>query len=209
MTKLDKIVDEKMVAFTEQITKADMQIQETVEEACEELQRATEALNKAVTSTPAKLAATPGCSMETQMENTCTYAAAVHNQLPIGHQTTLACHAIRNKQLLIDQSAGGAKTLQEWGEDGIIERVNEALKFVTAENKPEGMSFISARLLRNGGTILEVDNASLITWLRNNDHQQNFQQCFDGGHTQVKDREYSVLMEFIPTKHQVGSEIER
>ena len=80
---------------------------------------------------------------------------------------------------------------------------------MVADDKPDGASFISARLLRNGGAILETDDTNLIAWLCNDDHRQNFQQCFDGGHTQVKDREYSVLMEFVPTKHQVDSEIER
>ena len=78
-----------------------------------------------------------------------------------------------------------------------------------ADDKPEGASFISARILRNGGAILETNDTNLITWLRNEDHRQDFQQCFDGGHTQVKDHEYSVLMEFVPTKHQVDNEIER
>jgi len=208
-TKLDRIVDEKMTALTEQLSKADQQIQVTTEEACEELQRATELLNKAAASRPAAQPASLGNLAETQTMNTRTYAAAVHNQLPIGHQTTLACHAVREKQLLIDQCAGSTKTLREWGEDGTVMRANEALKFVGAEDKPDGASFISARLLKNGGAILEVDNADLITWLRVDEHRQNFQQCFDGGHIQVKDREYSVLMQYVPTRHQVDNESEK
>jgi len=108
-TKLDRIVDEKMTALTEQLSKADQQIQVTTEEACEELQRATELLNKAAASRPAAQPASLGNLAETQTMNTRTYAAAVHNQLPIGHQTTLARHAIREKQLLIDQCAGVQK----------------------------------------------------------------------------------------------------
>jgi len=204
--KLDKIVDKKMTALTELLTKADQQIQDTVEEACDELQHATTLINKATASVPG---APSGNPPEAQEVNVCTYAAAIHSQLPIGHQTTLARHAMRERQLLIEQNGEGAKPLQEWGEAGLVERANEALKFVVAEDKPEGTSFTSTRLLKNGGAILEADNADLITWLHNEDHRLNFQQCFDGGYSQVKDQECAVIAEYVPITHQVDNQIER
>jgi len=88
--KLDKVVDEKMGEFTKKLTDFEQQIQDTTDGACDELQCATELLNKAAVNRPVTQTAPAGNLAEAQAMNTRTYAAAVHSQLPIGHQTTLA-----------------------------------------------------------------------------------------------------------------------
>ena len=136
-TKLDNIVDKKLTVFTKQLNEAKQQMQDTMEEVCSELQLTTELLNKAVTNSPA-LSTGPAMNLPGgQGMDAHTYATAVHSQLPLGHQMTLAHQAVQDKQLLIDQCDGDVKTLWEWGEAGVIKRANDALKFVVAEDKPE------------------------------------------------------------------------
>jgi uncharacterized phage infection (PIP) family protein YhgE len=89
-TKLDKVIDSKMAAFTDQLQKAEQRIQDMTDAARDELQQAAELLNQASENiqAPAALPLSPPEGGATNGPR--TYAAVLHNQLPLGHQTTLA-----------------------------------------------------------------------------------------------------------------------
>jgi hypothetical protein len=145
-TKLDKVIDQKMAIFTDQLQKAEQRIADTTEAARDELQRADELLNQAADNTqmPANTTTAPLGIPEVPGVGPRTYAAALQNQLPLGHQSTLARNAVCAKQILIDQQAGAEKTRQELGEEKVVKRANDAVEFITDEDWPTGTSFISA-----------------------------------------------------------------
>lgn len=61
--------------------------------------------------------------------------------------------------------------------------------------------FITAQALKNGGVILEVDNALVITYLKWHTVKGAFKREL-GGNAKVKERIHNILVEFIPAHMQ-------
>ncbi|KJA25256.1 hypothetical protein HYPSUDRAFT_199798 [Hypholoma sublateritium FD-334 SS-4] len=90
----------------------------------------------------------------------------------------------------------------------VLTKVNEAWKaipdVVVAEDdeydsydKPEGIKFVTARLLSNGGVILEINTFYGTHFLKHPAVRRHFQKTL-GKDVSIKDRQYSILVEFLP-----------
>ncbi|KJA19538.1 hypothetical protein HYPSUDRAFT_204575 [Hypholoma sublateritium FD-334 SS-4] len=112
----------------------------------------------------------------------------------------------RSKQILIDGLAnilGRNATPEE-----VLAKVNEAWTAIPeviideeceydSYEKPEAVKFITARLLTNGGVILEINSIYGAIHLRNPAVRKEFQKTL-GKDVSIKDRQYTILVEFLP-----------
>ncbi|KJA13078.1 hypothetical protein HYPSUDRAFT_209846 [Hypholoma sublateritium FD-334 SS-4] len=120
-------------------------------------------------------------------------------------QTSKTESDIRREQ---DINAREAKRGRNATPEEVLTKVNEAWKaipdVVVAEDdeydsydKPEGIKFVTARLLSNGGVILEINTFYGTHFLKHPAVRRHFQKTL-GKDVSIKDRQYSILVEFLP-----------
>lgn len=137
--------------------------------------------------------------------------SSVISKLPLSHAATLKHVEDQARQLLIDTLPGRAPTnfnLAQLSEDILVQKGNSALEMMT-EYLEEIGHFIGARILPNGGLILEADNEALVQWiLETTVRSELFEQKFDGDWVTVRDRTYTVVLDFVPVAHEAGDKLE-
>lgn len=121
----------------------------------------------------------------------------------------------RMKQILID----GIKNLEGVTEGELVEKANKAWKEIekVVEEEEEGRSaaeregrFVAAKKLRNGGIIMETNREGIARGLNTPRIRKAFEEAYGGG-AEVKERLYSLIIEFIPTsyKHALSESAQR
>ncbi|KAI1793214.1 hypothetical protein LXA43DRAFT_886116, partial [Ganoderma leucocontextum] len=68
---------------------------------------------------------------------------------------------------------------------------------------PEGAKFTAAKVLRNGGTVLELESAEAAEWVRENAEGM---EKWLGGEAKMKARTMRVVAEFVPVTFNPGDE---
>ncbi|OSX55843.1 hypothetical protein POSPLADRAFT_1084323, partial [Postia placenta MAD-698-R-SB12] len=71
-----------------------------------------------------------------------------------------------------------------------------------------GVTFRSARRLKNGGVIFEMNSIEAATWLREPDVMPRFLSFYDGGNSVAKSNKYPIIIEFVSTDFDPTSEHE-
>lgn len=124
-----------------------------------------------------------------------TYAEAVRR----AEQEDMVQRA-RNKarQLLVDFPEGSS-AVKDLSERELIAKAAMAkeLMGVAGLDAPK-VEFISARKLKNGGVLYELNDAEAVSWLAQADVKTLFLEKI-GADAKVKDRTYAVFAEFVPT----------
>ncbi|KAI1783357.1 hypothetical protein LXA43DRAFT_903756, partial [Ganoderma leucocontextum] len=77
---------------------------------------------------------------------------------------------LRQRQVLVDGLTLEDETGGRLSEEAVVARANEALTSLTLQGAiaPEGAKFTAAKVLRNGGTVLELESAEAAEWVREN-----------------------------------------
>lgn len=193
-----------------EIAEADRQRQEidkTREEVLEKLKEAAQPPQGPTQTSEEKksYADTLTAIIESTKRNTAAATGKTESDIR-REQDINAREAKRGKQILIDGLAnilGRNATPEE-----VLTKVNEAWKaipdVVVAEDdeydsydKPEGIKFVTARLLSNGGVILEINTFYGTHFLKHPAVRRHFQKTL-GKDVSIKDRQYSILVEFLP-----------
>ena len=117
------------------------------------------------------------------------------------HQATMAKGTLQRRQILLDGIEGVKTAANSLTERELVEKANLVLEGmgIMASDKPMGMKFVTAKKLRNGGVVLEMDSEAAANWLRRKDVRSRFAESF-GGSAQIKDRTFQVVVQYVPTE---------
>jgi len=63
--------------------------------------------------------------------------------------------------------------------------------------KPPGTKFVAARILKNGGVLLEMESEDGAQWLKQAEVTKAFENCFPGV-VKIKGNNYQVVVQFLP-----------
>ncbi|KAG1828668.1 hypothetical protein EV424DRAFT_1536412 [Suillus variegatus] len=130
-----------------------------------------------------------------------SYAKALQARLPKPDSSTLARSEAQTRQILIDRKSMDVTSgLKDLTEAELVRKANQALEGMKATGKevPQDALFTSARKLRHGGVIFEVDSTDTKAWLSCQSTSQDFSENF-GGETMIKNRTFQIIAEYVPT----------
>ncbi|KAG0691533.1 hypothetical protein DFH29DRAFT_1010836 [Suillus ampliporus] len=130
-----------------------------------------------------------------------SYAKTLQARLPKPDSSIMACSEAQARQILVDcKSMSETSGLKDLTEAELVRKANTALEGMKAKGKdvPQDASFTSARKLRHGGVIFEVDSIDIKAWLSCQSTSQAFSENF-GSDTMIKDRTFQVIAEYVPT----------
>jgi hypothetical protein len=119
------------------------------------------------------------------------------------HHDYMAKESIRRRRVLVDgmdgiQSSTGGLTPKE-----IVEKANIALAAAAVSTEGYGEelaeipSAVAAKILENGGVVIEMDTEEAADWVRSEDVRREFEANF-GGSAKVKDQLHLVVVNFLP-----------
>ena len=113
------------------------------------------------------------------------------------HKDMLQRVSNKTRQMLIDNVEGN-NAWRGLTERELVEKAKIArdLMGIQGLDSPK-VEFLSARALKNGGILYELNSAGAAEWLAKLDVRKAFIDKFGTG-AKVKDRTYSVFLEFIP-----------
>lgn len=200
--QLEKYFDDKIVQEREKdqrtaqdLRSAAVSLTNTVEEKCGELQAAASQLSEAAEEIAEqrqqRTRATPMLGQ--------SYADAIKKFVPAappGHTTVLAKSAIASRQILIDKAPGSdTNSMLKLTERELVEKANIAHDRIMAFEKPDGLNFVGANRLRNGGVVFLLNTERAADWIK-----ENTRDFLDGlgGEFIFKNRTYNIIAEFIP-----------
>lgn len=120
-----------------------------------------------------------------------------------------AANSIRRRQILIDGVEGMENTTAGLKPKEIVAKANIAIEKMRKEEEaagdeheflyPEEVKCISAKILRNGGVILEMATEETAEWIRSEKGRKEFEAGF-GASAAVKERTYCVVVGFVPVE---------
>ena len=114
---------------------------------------------------------------------------------------------LKNRQILIDSKPGVKSATEGLKVKEVVKKANMAWDAMsdTAEDKdgdedtkPEGIKFIGAKILKNGGVVLEMSDEEGAEWLKVKKVKESFERRF-GGSAEIKEHVYAMRIEFILT----------
>ena len=146
-------------------------------------------------------------SHTTLTHNANSYAAIAQGNLPTTHHFNIARQRAQRRRILMDSNSDAHYNIKDLSEAQIVAKANLALEQMADSTQPAG-KFTGARILRNGGVIIEANEETLIEWVQDADTRTSFQNAFDGGQAQIKDKLYAAILEFVPTAHKTGNTTE-
>lgn len=185
----DKIILPDLETHTEGLRNAATVITRTIDVACEDLQRHAAEFRTAAESAPL---------METTDQPVNSYANAVRQQPPSrpAPTSTLVRNANQQRQILIDKAPEAATNgLLALTEKELVAKANLALEAFGTLDPPEGIAFVSATKLRNGGVVLQMNTEENASWVR--DRMKDF-LSYMGGEYAFKVRTMTTVAEFVP-----------
>lgn len=109
---------------------------------------------------------------------------------------------IKKRQVLIEFDRTQDRELENMDETVLARKAKDAISTAWAISpgpKPEIPKIKAAVLLRNGGLLLELDNAEAAEWLHKDDNRKNVLNNIGSG-ANIKDRTYQVIVSFIPVE---------
>lgn len=196
-------VEKRLEERTATLLVATEQAQDMLNQATKALENASEKL--AYPDFPSLSHNDTHTSHTTHTPNANSYAAIVHNNLPPTHHSNITRQRAQRRRILIDSNVDAPLNIKDLTEAQIVAKANLALEQMADLSQPAG-KFTGARILRNGGVIIEVNEESLIEWVQDIEVREAFQNAFDGGQARIKDKLFPVILEFVPTTHKTGNQ---
>ncbi|KNZ71540.1 hypothetical protein J132_08632 [Termitomyces sp. J132] len=114
------------------------------------------------------------------------------------HEDIVLRTKAKMKQVIINNGKGG-EGWKELSEKELVEKAKIAreLMGIQGMDGPK-VEFMSARKLKNGGVLYELNSTEVAEWLSKRDVCKAFLKKY-GAEAVVKDRVYNVFVEFVPT----------
>ncbi|KAG2110709.1 hypothetical protein DEU56DRAFT_749773, partial [Suillus clintonianus] len=175
------------------------EVRDSIDSAMARLEKAVEKTVEATHETNIETHATNPDS--TNMNQARTYSNALQSRLPKPDSSTLARSEAQARQILVDRkSLSETSGLKDLSEAELVRKANKALEDMKADKKdvPQDAAFTSARKLRHGGVIFEVDCTNTKAWLSCQSNSKSFSEHF-GSSTMIKDKTFQVIAEYVPT----------
>jgi len=174
----------------------------TGEESRIDIDKATERLTERIEAIPDTVAPT----VRTQYQAP-SYASITAAQSP--NSAKISRDRLQARQILLDKAPGlESHGIASLTEAEAVAKGNEAIRLTFGENEVAAreVKVVGAKILRNGGVVLEMNSeeAVRVTRERRSDLEKNL-----GGTSVLKNREWATLAEYVPVKHDVTSAPER
>jgi len=118
---------------------------------------------------------------------------------PAIHDRVMARNTEKSRQVLFTKAKGMASQgLDTHDAQTIIAKANLALApMKNNDGCPLGIQFMSAKTLAKGDIVFDLDSPESAEWLRQDDVRLGFMQGF-GAMSEIKDREFSCVVENVP-----------
>ena len=119
------------------------------------------------------------------------------------HQDYMAREELRRRKILIDGIEGVWSAAGGLSPKELVEKANIALAAARTEtdgNEVEPFKdpvAVAAKVLENGGVVLELESEEDADWVRSEGVRQAFEGNF-GGSAKVKDQLFQVVASFLP-----------
>jgi gas vesicle protein len=199
---------ETMRDAVEHVTGAAKEITGKMDEFKEGFQESTEQIAQAaqdltdITAENVNVATTPHHTHQAT-----TYASITQQQIPPTHASVITRGEITDKQILIQKDPKATdNVLESLTEKDLVAKANTALDLmgIEAADKPPETTFVGARKLCNGNILYQLNNRDAAIWLKQTDVQNAFIANY-GGTSNIRNKLYYVLAEFVPTTFDAGS----
>ena len=172
-------------------------IAESLTTITEELQKTTDNAKQALTQIQDSPQNAPIAN-----SNIMSYATALKGNIPILHQSILACARAKSCQILIDNDpTANSNPLMELNKHELVMKANIALDKIKDYSCPSIGKFIGAKKLTNGGVVLDLNEVQTAKWVQEN--KGRFIENF-GATVIIKDRAIAVIVEYVPTTYSPG-----
>ncbi|KAF9803141.1 hypothetical protein IEO21_09754 [Rhodonia placenta] len=139
-----------------------------------------------------------------------TYTAAARRNVPAVHTRVVAQGDARCCQVLIDRDPKAAGDgIHNLSERELVVKASIALDNMGedgADAPDGGIVFRSARRLKNGGVIFEINTVAAADWLRKPDVMHHFISFYDGGNSVAKGYRYPIIVKFVSTNFDLTSQ---
>jgi hypothetical protein len=148
---------------------------------------------------------TPLHPLGSETPNPNSYASRV--RAPAIHGKVMARNDEKSRQVLFTKARGMAtQGLDTHDPQIIVAKANLALAAMKNDDDfPEGIQFMSAKILAKGDIVFDMDSPESADWLRKDGVRLGFMQGF-GAMSEIKDREFSCVIENVPVGFQPSTE---
>lgn len=200
----DSIVERLVESVTEAVESKHGTLSEAINDAAENTSKVIAEIKNSCEEAVQKLAST--ARKTPQAPAAPTYAGVLQANLGAAaalgsvHYSIVAKGQLQEKQVLVEKAPGvESNGLKDLTERMLIEKAKLALDRMGrgAEDRPEGMEFVAATKLRNGGVVYDMSSVEAARWLRKDDVKRSFLQGYDS-QAIIKNRIYLVVAEFVP-----------
>jgi hypothetical protein len=116
---------------------------------------------------------------------------------------------LQRKQIILDSDDTTREQIRKLTPKEILSKANLGLEKLSknmvddlqedANEKPDDAKFVAARILKNGGVLLEMATENGAEWLKQKKISKGFERCFPGTVT-IKGKTYQVVVQFLPTR---------
>lgn len=168
-----------------------------------EIQETTDQLTQVTQELTEKTSET----IQTPIQKPMTYASITQQYIPPVHETAISRGETSDKQLIIQKDPNATdNALNNLTEKDLVAKANTALDLMgtDASNKPSDTNFVGAKKLRNGNVIYQLNSKEAANWLKQLDTQKAFIANY-GGTTNIRNKLYHVIAEFVPTSFDAGT----
>jgi len=135
---------------------------------------------------------------------TCTETKDLQIQIDTEMRGQLQC-----KQIILDSDDMTREQTRKLTPKEILSKANLGLEKLSknmaddlqkdANEKPNDVKFVAARILKNGGVLLKMVTENGAEWLKQKKISKGFERCFPGMVT-IKGKTYQVVVQFLPTR---------
>jgi hypothetical protein len=132
---------------------------------------------------------------------------AVQNQIPTAHATVVSNGETSDKQILIQKDPNTTdNALDSLTERDLVTKANTAIDLmgIEAADAPTGTAFVGAKKLRNGNILYHFNMRDAAIWFNQSGVQQAFLAKY-GGTSNIKNKLFYVVAEFVPTMFNAGT----
>ena len=136
-----------------------------------------------------------------------TYAAILQTATNPEHVDVIARGLNADKQLLIIVNKTLPNTpLTDLTKKDLVTKANMALELMDdpSTNKPMLVSFITAKKLRNGSILFQLNSIQATMWLQNPDVQKEFSLTYSSN-ANIHNKLYHIIAEFVSISFDVGT----